>query len=135
MSFLPSRAMWLWRVLFFGAMQLRALEKAFRASLEGNPISLRIEMWASSSILRKMQVLRLRCASLRMTRLGRNAQDDRVGKKLEAADALFGDELVDADVHDFAEAAEVFAPLFGPVGFVAASEEVVPDVLGLPEID
>src|SRR6516225_9244185 len=54
---------------------------------------------------------------------------------LEGADAFFGDELVDADVHGLAEAAEAFTELFGPVGLVGAAEEVVPDVLRLPEVD
>ena len=54
---------------------------------------------------------------------------------LEGADAFFGDELIDAYVHGLAEPAVVFAPLFGPVGLVAAAQQVVPDVLRLPEVD
>ena len=53
---------------------------------------------------------------------------------LEGADALFDDQLVDGDVHGFAQFFEVLFPLGGPVVGVAAAEEVVPDVLGLPEV-
>src|ERR1039458_5440147 len=54
---------------------------------------------------------------------------------LGGGDAFVDDEFVDADVEGFAEFFEGEFPLRGPVVFVAAEEEVVPDVLGLPEVD
>ena len=53
---------------------------------------------------------------------------------LEGGDSLLDYEVVDVDVHGFAEFFEAFFPFFGPVACVAAAEEVVPDVLGLPDV-
>ena len=53
---------------------------------------------------------------------------------LEGAHSFFGYELVDAYVHGLGESAEAFQELFGPVGLVAAPQQVVPDVLRLPQI-
>ena len=53
---------------------------------------------------------------------------------LEGADAFFDDEVVDADVHGLAKSLEVFFPFRRPVVGVAATEEIVPDVLRLPEV-
>ena len=58
-----------------------------------------------------------------------------MGCGLEGGDAFFYYEAVYGDVESFAEVFEAFFPVFGPVVFVAAAEEVVPDVLGLPEVD
>ena len=57
------------------------------------------------------------------------------GGRLEGGDAFVDDEFVDGDVEGEAEFAEAFAPLAGEVVVVAAAEEVVPDVLRLPEVD
>ena len=54
--------------------------------------------------------------------------------RLWGTHAFFDDEFVDADVQGLAEFFEVVFPLGGPVVVVAAAEEVVPDVLGLPEV-
>jgi hypothetical protein len=54
---------------------------------------------------------------------------------LEGPDALFDDELVDGDVESYADASEGFAPLSRPVVGIGAAEEVVPNVLRLPEVD
>src|ERR1035437_3915301 len=58
------------------------------------------------------------------------------GKRfLEGSDAFFDYEVVGADVEGFAEFLEGELPFGGPVIFVAAAEEVVPDILRLPEVD
>jgi hypothetical protein len=54
---------------------------------------------------------------------------------LEGADAGIDDQFVYGDIEGEANFAEAVAPFAGPVGSVGAAEEVVPDVLGLPEVD
>lgn len=83
-------------------------------------------------------------AALRMTRQEyvrgspgavRCARDDGLGESSEGGDGGLGDEGVNGDVKGFAEGFEIGAPVFGPGGEVVASEQIVPDVLGLPQID
>src|SRR3569833_3143874 len=53
----------------------------------------------------------------------------------EGRDALFGDQFVHGDIESLSKLLEEQLPLRRPVVLIAAAEEIVPDVLRLPEVD